>query len=161
MSQRLTIVANVLKLTMEPVEQAQSCEYWLRITLSRDVLNPYVIIKYFAYIYLEVVDFTSISIALYGLVVMYTLIKGSLEGKRPLMKFMLIKVLVSFEASFLNDLSSTLKLFINQVALTYYQAFILSALVRQGVIKPNRKSDLPPQTTLKHLLLEYICTDSA
>ncbi|KAK9899906.1 DUF300-domain-containing protein [Cystobasidium minutum MCA 4210] len=81
------------------------------------LLCPNELSPFFAYLYLEVIDFVSISIALYGLVVMYSLAKPSLQGKRPLMKFMLIKVIV---------------------ALTYYQAFIFSALVRQGILKPNR-----------------------
>lgn len=93
-------------------------------------------LQYFAYIYIEVVDFISISIALYGLVVLYTLLKKRLMGKRPLTKFICIKIIVgpSSLSSSCSDLALASLL---QVALTYYQAFLFSALVSQGLIKPN------------------------
>jgi hypothetical protein len=41
---------------------------------------------HFAEVYLEAVDFVSISIALYGLIVFYVLCKDELKGRRPLNK---------------------------------------------------------------------------
>ncbi|EPS95737.1 hypothetical protein FOMPIDRAFT_1025649 [Fomitopsis schrenkii] len=46
--------------------------------------------------YLEVVDGVSITIALYGLIVFYALTKEELQGKRPLAKFLSIKLIVMF-----------------------------------------------------------------
>ena len=53
-------------------------------------------------------------LALYGLVCLYTLTKTELTGRRPLAKFMSIKLVV---------------------ALTYYQGFIFTALAQNDVIK--------------------------
>ncbi|KZT05741.1 DUF300-domain-containing protein [Laetiporus sulphureus 93-53] len=46
--------------------------------------------------YLEVVDGVSITIALYGLIIFYALTKEELQGKRPLSKFLSIKLIVMF-----------------------------------------------------------------
>ncbi|KAJ7346676.1 organic solute transporter Ostalpha-domain-containing protein [Mycena albidolilacea] len=62
---------------------------------------------HFANVYLEAVDFVSISIALYGLLLFYSLTKDELVGRRPLSKFLAIKLIVMF---------------------TWYQSFVLSAL---------------------------------
>jgi hypothetical protein len=62
---------------------------------------------HFANVYLEAVDFVSISIALYGLLLFYGLMKNELRGRRPLAKFLSIKLIVMF---------------------TFYQSFIFSAL---------------------------------
>ncbi|OJA11640.1 hypothetical protein AZE42_04761 [Rhizopogon vesiculosus] len=67
--------------------------------------GPYSI--YFANVYLEAIDFVSISVALYGLILFYGLTKEELEGRRPLAKFLAIKLIVMF---------------------TFYQSFIFSAL---------------------------------
>jgi len=67
--------------------------------------GPYSV--YFANVYLEVIDFISISIALYGLLLFYGLTKDELQGRRPLAKFLAIKLIVMF---------------------TFYQAFMFSAL---------------------------------
>ncbi|KAG1761407.1 organic solute transporter Ostalpha-domain-containing protein [Suillus occidentalis] len=67
--------------------------------------GPYSI--YFANVYLEAVDFVSISVALYGLLLFYGLTKEELTGRRPLAKFLSIKLIVMF---------------------TFYQSFIFSAL---------------------------------
>jgi len=76
--------------------------------------GPYSI--YFASVYLEAIDFVSISVALYGLLVFYGLTKHELEGRRPLAKFLAIKLIVMF---------------------TFYQSFIISAL--EGyIIKPTQ-----------------------
>ncbi|KAJ7096271.1 DUF300-domain-containing protein [Mycena epipterygia] len=61
----------------------------------------------FANVYLEAVDFASISIALYGLFLFYGLTKDELKGRRPLSKFLSIKLIVMF---------------------TWYQSFVFSAL---------------------------------
>lgn len=62
---------------------------------------------HFAEVYLESVDFVSISIALYGLVLFYDLTKEELAGRRPLAKFLAIKLIVMF---------------------TFYQSFMLNVL---------------------------------
>ncbi|KAG6810571.1 hypothetical protein H0H92_011297 [Tricholoma furcatifolium] len=61
----------------------------------------------YANLYLEVVDFLSITIALYGLLVFYGLMSDELKGRRPLAKFLCIKLIVMF---------------------TFYQSFVFSAL---------------------------------
>jgi hypothetical protein len=60
----------------------------------------------FAEVYLEAVDFVSISFALYGLIVFYGLTKEELRGRRPLAKFLSIKLIVMF---------------------TFYQSFVVRA----------------------------------
>ncbi|KAG0696491.1 organic solute transporter Ostalpha-domain-containing protein [Suillus ampliporus] len=67
--------------------------------------GPYSI--YYANVYLEAVDFVSISVALYGLILFYGLTKEELVGRRPLAKFLSIKLIVMF---------------------TFYQSFVFSAL---------------------------------
>ncbi|KII84943.1 hypothetical protein PLICRDRAFT_45794 [Plicaturopsis crispa FD-325 SS-3] len=62
---------------------------------------------FFANVYLEAVDFVSISVALYGLIVFYALTSEELKGKRPLAKFLAIKLIVMA---------------------TFYQSFVFSAL---------------------------------
>jgi len=61
----------------------------------------------FANVYLEIADFFSISVALYGLILFYGLTKEELVGRRPLAKFLSIKLIVMF---------------------TWYQSFVFSAL---------------------------------
>ena len=41
---------------------------------------------HFANVYIEAIDFASISVALYGLIVFYVLCKDELKGRRPLSK---------------------------------------------------------------------------
>lgn len=62
---------------------------------------------HFANVYLESIDFVSISIALYGLLVFYGLTAEELKGRRPLAKFLCIKLIVMF---------------------TFYQAFVFKTL---------------------------------
>ncbi|KAI0073973.1 DUF300-domain-containing protein [Panus rudis PR-1116 ss-1] len=57
--------------------------------------------------YIAVIDFISITVALYGLLVFYGLTKDELKGRKPLAKFLAIKLIVMF---------------------TFYQSFIFSAL---------------------------------
>ncbi|TRM60659.1 organic solute transporter Ostalpha-domain-containing protein [Schizophyllum amplum] len=61
----------------------------------------------YANVYLEIVDFVSISMALYGLLVFYGLTKEELKSRRPLAKFLTIKLIVMF---------------------TWYQSFVFEAL---------------------------------
>ncbi|KAF7290762.1 hypothetical protein MIND_01317000 [Mycena indigotica] len=61
----------------------------------------------FASVYLSIVDFISITIALYGLLLFYGLTKEELSDKRPLAKFLCIKLIVMF---------------------TFYQTFVFSML---------------------------------
>ncbi|THH14594.1 hypothetical protein EW146_g5764 [Bondarzewia mesenterica] len=62
---------------------------------------------HFAKVYLDAIDFVSITIALYGLILFYGLTKDELKGRRPLAKFLSIKLIVFF---------------------TFYQSFVFSAL---------------------------------
>ncbi|KIM30457.1 hypothetical protein M408DRAFT_328045 [Serendipita vermifera MAFF 305830] len=72
---------------------------------------------YFAAVYIEAVDFASISIALMGLVVFYDLTKNELTGRRPLAKFLCIKLIVM---------------------VTWYQGFVFSMLQSKGIIKATQ-----------------------
>jgi len=67
--------------------------------------GPYSV--HFAEVYLDALDFISISIALYGLILFYHLTKEELAGHRPLAKFLSIKLIVMF---------------------TFYQSFVFNAL---------------------------------
>ncbi|PLW11765.1 hypothetical protein PCASD_21565 [Puccinia coronata f. sp. avenae] len=69
---------------------------------------------YFAQVYLEAIDFVVFSLALYGLMVFYTVTKTHLKGQSPLAKFLTIKGIVFF---------------------TFYQGFVFSILEKHGVIK--------------------------
>ncbi|KAG8975371.1 hypothetical protein FRC05_005701 [Tulasnella sp. 425] len=69
---------------------------------------------HYAGVYLEAVDFVSISVALYGLILFYDLTKEELKGRRPLAKFLAIKLIVFF---------------------TFYQNFVFELLQKKGVIK--------------------------
>jgi len=62
---------------------------------------------YYAQVYISAIDFVSITIALYGLFVFYGLTKEELKGRRPLAKFLAIKLIVFF---------------------TFYQAFVFAML---------------------------------
>jgi len=69
-----------------------------------------------ASVYLDGINFISISVALYGLLIFYGLTAEELKGRRPLAKFLAIKLIVMF---------------------TFYQAFVINAL--QGhVIKATQ-----------------------
>ncbi|ORX35039.1 organic solute transporter Ostalpha-domain-containing protein [Kockovaella imperatae] len=72
---------------------------------------------HFAAVYLDAIDFASISIALYGLIVFYVLCKDELKGRRPLAKFLAIKLIVFF---------------------VFYQGFIFTVLQHYNVIKATR-----------------------
>ncbi|TEB20972.1 DUF300-domain-containing protein [Coprinellus micaceus] len=61
----------------------------------------------YAAVYIECINFVSISIALYGLLVFYGLMAEELKGKRPVAKFLSIKLIVMF---------------------TFYQMFVFNAL---------------------------------
>jgi len=63
------------------------------------------------------VDFVSISIALYALIVLYGLLKEDLKGRRPLAKFMTIKLAIFF---------------------TFYQSFVFGVLQDHGVIRGTK-----------------------
>ncbi|QRV81160.1 Organic solute transporter Ostalpha [Ceratobasidium sp. AG-Ba] len=65
-------------------------------------------------VYLSAIDFVSISIALYGLILFYGLTKEELTGRRPLAKFLTIKLIVMA---------------------TFYQEFVFDALQNHGIIK--------------------------
>ncbi|KAI0280622.1 DUF300-domain-containing protein [Russula aff. rugulosa BPL654] len=51
---------------------------------------------HFASLYLDIIDTFSVNIALYGLIVFYDLTKDELAGRRPLAKFLSIKLIVIF-----------------------------------------------------------------
>jgi len=69
---------------------------------------------HFAYVYLEAFDFIAISVTLYGLFVFYGLTREELKGRRPLAKFLSIKLIIF---------------------LTFYQSFMFSILEKTGTIK--------------------------
>ncbi|KDR75855.1 hypothetical protein GALMADRAFT_97799 [Galerina marginata CBS 339.88] len=71
---------------------------------------------HFASVYLEAIDFVSISFALYGLLVFYGLTKDQLQGKKPLAKFLCIKLIVM---------------------VTWYQSFVFSALQNRVIHETN------------------------
>jgi hypothetical protein len=75
---------------------------------------------HFANVYLEAVDFVCISVALYGLIVFYALTRQELVGRRPLAKFLAIKLIVMC---------------------TWYQSFIVRPSLRST---KDHDSDLPP-----------------
>ncbi|GAA5857727.1 hypothetical protein JCM5353_003327 [Sporobolomyces roseus] len=79
-----------------------------------DVLCPTQYSVYFAEVYLDAADFVSISVALYGLIVFYALVKEQLAGKKPLAKFLCIKFVVM---------------------ILFYQSFVFSVLQSHDVIK--------------------------
>ena len=58
------------------------------------VLCAHQMAPWFAKVYLDAFDFVSISIALYGLIVLYVLVEDLLRDKKPVAKFMSIKMLV-------------------------------------------------------------------
>jgi len=71
---------------------------------------------HFSYVYLSIVDFISITVALYGLFTFYQLTKEELEGRRPLAKFLAIKLIVFA---------------------TFYQGFVFEILEKTGTIKAS------------------------
>ncbi|KAJ7279454.1 DUF300-domain-containing protein [Mycena rebaudengoi] len=81
------------------------------VLCETESFNPH-----FASVYLSCIEFISISIALYGLFVFFGLTKDELAGRRPLAKFMCIKLIVMF---------------------TFYQTFIFGMLAGP-VIKPTQ-----------------------
>ncbi|KAG8889851.1 hypothetical protein FRB99_003939, partial [Tulasnella sp. 403] len=83
------------------------------IAQAENVLCESVWSVHYAYVYLTAIDFASISIALYGLLLFYELTKDELKGRRPLAKFMCIKLIVFF---------------------TFYQTFVFELLQKHGVI---------------------------
>jgi len=71
----------------------------------------------YAYVWLTAADTVSISIALYGLVLFYVLTREELASRRPLAKFLCIKLIV---------------------IATFYQSFVFTALETHGVIKATK-----------------------
>ncbi|ORY79345.1 organic solute transporter Ostalpha-domain-containing protein [Leucosporidium creatinivorum] len=84
------------------------------ITNALDLYCPTGYSVYFSAVYLDSLDFVSISVALYGLIVFYALVKDRLKGQSPLAKFLGIKGIVM---------------------ITFYQGFIFGVLSDYGVIK--------------------------
>jgi len=84
------------------------------ITEVYNVLCPDQYSIHFAAVYLDSVDFISLTIALYALIVFYALTRDNLTGKQPLAKFLSIKLIVFF---------------------TFYQGFLFSVLQSHNVIK--------------------------
>lgn len=64
------------------------------ITEYYNVLCPTVYSIYFAAVWLDALDFISISVALYGLIVFYALVRENLKGRSPLIKFLSIKGII-------------------------------------------------------------------
>ena len=84
------------------------------ITDYYGVLCPSGYSIYYAEVYLDAIDFVSISIALYGLIVFGALCRKQMTGQQPLAKFLSIKGIVM---------------------LTFYQGFVFDVLQDYGVIK--------------------------
>ncbi|EGG12620.1 uncharacterized protein MELLADRAFT_41419 [Melampsora larici-populina 98AG31] len=84
---------------------------------AHHVLCPQQYSVFFAQAYLEAFDFVVFSIALYGLIVFYTVTKDHLKGRSPLAKFLTIKGIVFF---------------------TFYQGFVFSILEKHGVIRGSQ-----------------------
>ncbi|KIJ52815.1 hypothetical protein M422DRAFT_242742 [Sphaerobolus stellatus SS14] len=61
------------------------------ITQALGVLCVQIYIPHFAEVYIVAIDFVSISVALYGLILFYNLTRTELVGRRPLAKFLCIK----------------------------------------------------------------------
>lgn len=61
------------------------------ITNYFGVLCPTAYSIYFAEVYLDSIDFVSISVALYGLIVFGALCRKNMQGQQPLAKFLSIK----------------------------------------------------------------------
>ncbi|MCO5596100.1 hypothetical protein L7F22_050160 [Adiantum nelumboides] len=83
------------------------------VTEYYEVYCPSSLSYKYAYVYLTSIDFAAISIALYGLIVLYTLVKDDLKGRRPLAKFATIKL---------------------GIFLIFYQGFIFSLLASHGAL---------------------------
>ncbi|TIA88846.1 hypothetical protein E3P99_02383 [Wallemia hederae] len=81
---------------------------------AEDVLCSSTYSVHFAEVYITAIDFVSISVALYALIIFYTITKEDLAGKKPLAKFLSIKLLVFF---------------------TFYQGFIFDQLAEHDVLK--------------------------
>lgn len=87
------------------------------VTEYYEVYCPSSLSYKYAYVYLTSIDFAAISIALYGLIVLYTLVKDDLKGRRPLAKFATIKL---------------------GIFLIFYQGFIFSLLSSHGALHATR-----------------------
>lgn len=89
--------------------------------------------------YLDAVDFVSISVALYGLIVFYVLCKDELKGKKPLNKFLAIKLIVffTFYQSKLRLVSFVHGCSLSTFFFYFYHSlgFLFSILQSHGVIK--------------------------
>lgn len=84
------------------------------------------------------IDFVSISIALYGLIVLYALIRQDLKGRRPLAKFMTIKLGIFCASANGNRCSLDFRLVLMPSCpptVIFYQGFVFSILADRGVIK--------------------------
>lgn len=73
-----------------------------------------------AAVYLDAIDFVSISFALYGLIIFYGLTREELTGRRPLAKFLAIKMIVMF---------------------TFYQSFVVSPLCHFAITEFSAKHE--------------------
>ncbi|KIJ38107.1 hypothetical protein M422DRAFT_259258 [Sphaerobolus stellatus SS14] len=83
------------------------------ITQALGVLCVQIYTPHFAEMYIVAIDFVSISVALYGLILFYNLTRTELVGRRPLAKFLCIKGIVM---------------------LTFYQEFVFSVPQKYKVI---------------------------
>ncbi|KIJ42897.1 hypothetical protein M422DRAFT_109815, partial [Sphaerobolus stellatus SS14] len=83
------------------------------ITQALGVLCVQIYSPHFAEVYIVAIDFVSISVALYGLILFYNLTRTELVGRRPLAKFLCIK---------------------GTSLLTFYQECVFSVLQKYKVI---------------------------
>lgn len=74
---------------------------------------------HFAQVYLEAVDFVSISVALEGLIVLYTTLRTTLAGRRPLAKFLAIKIVIVRSGTRLHAVPSPARSFSLSIRASY------------------------------------------
>ncbi|GJJ14453.1 hypothetical protein Clacol_008717 [Clathrus columnatus] len=94
------------------------------ISQAFGVLCPQIYSVHFAQVYLTSIDFVSISVALYGLILFYNLTKEELRGRRPLAKFLCIKETEFWTATNVADGLTALTTCIEMV---FFAAFMLWA----------------------------------
>ncbi|KIL60228.1 hypothetical protein M378DRAFT_84054 [Amanita muscaria Koide BX008] len=93
---------------------------------------------HFASVWIQAIEFVSISVALYGLFVFYGLILAELEGKRPMFKFAAIKLIVMF---------------------TFYQSFLFQTLASHNVLKGTEYWPGTPRNVANGLNALAICVE--
>ncbi|SCV74137.1 BQ2448_6569 [Microbotryum intermedium] len=114
------------------------------ICQALSVLCPTQYSIYYASVYLDSAFFVEavclciadlISVALYGLILFYGLVKERLAGKKPLAKFLAIKGIVMSKSLPPPEVQHSALMPFGCPLVTFYQVFIFSVLQSHGVIK--------------------------